>query len=72
LANISEFGLVEKISADAAPLTESSLEAVALSASDPRPCENSKVRSATRMIFLTSFSKLNALPMWAHEKVLNE
>src|SRR6266550_1014735 len=37
-----------------------------------RPCENSKVRSATRMIFLISISKLNALPMWAHETALNE
>jgi hypothetical protein len=35
-------------------------------------CENSKVRSATRMIFLISISKLNALAMWAHEKALNE
>ena len=32
LANISEFGLVEKISADDPPSTDSSLEAVALSA----------------------------------------
>ena len=37
-----------------------------------RPCENSKVRSATRTIFLISISKLNALAMWAHETVLNE
>jgi hypothetical protein len=33
LAKISEFGLVEKISADDPPSTDSSLEAVALSAS---------------------------------------
>jgi hypothetical protein len=38
----------------------------------PRLCENSEVRSATRMIFLISISKLNALAMWAHEKALNE
>jgi hypothetical protein len=37
-----------------------------------RLCEKSKVRSATRMIFLISISKLNALAMWAHEKPLNE
>jgi hypothetical protein len=37
-----------------------------------RPCENSKVRSATRMISLISISKLNALAMWAHETILNE
>jgi hypothetical protein len=37
-----------------------------------RPCENSKVRSATRMIFLISISELNAFAMWAHETVLNE
>jgi hypothetical protein len=32
-------------------------------------CENSKVSSATRMIFSSSISKLNALAMWAPETV---
>ena len=38
----------------------------------PYPGGNSKVRSATRMIFLRSTSKLNALAMWAPKTILNE
>jgi hypothetical protein len=42
LAKISEFGLVEKISADDPPSTDSSLEAVALSASGRFCCKSPK------------------------------
>jgi hypothetical protein len=35
-------------------------------------CENSKVRSATRMIFSSSILKLNALAMWAPKTAFNE
>jgi hypothetical protein len=37
----------------------------------PRMCENPKSRSATRMIFLCSTSKLNGLAMRARQTVLN-
>jgi hypothetical protein len=38
----------------------------------PRLCENSKLRSATRMIFLSLIQKSNALAIWAPKTVLNE
>ena len=37
----------------------------------PSLCENSKTRSATRMIFLSSFSKLNGLAIWAPKTISN-
>jgi hypothetical protein len=38
----------------------------------PRLYENSKVRSATRMIFSSSILQLNALAMWTPKTTFNE
>jgi hypothetical protein len=40
-------------------------------ANEPRLGENSKARSATRMMFSSSIEKLNGLAVWALKSALN-